>query len=436
MSLEVRRPVRGRPADGRFPMPRRLFRAAAVTVLLASSAVLAGTGPEAGHPSVCLRCGDPIRGDAALRLHAARFGLLDSASLAGLAPTDDPLLRHQVYLRTCRFPQAWKLVREAALPAGPAVRVAVLDFGFALPHPDLPAPDDAAAPDGAGRGGPGASVSSSRTGPARRSVRSHGNQSLGLIGALADNGTGIRGAAPEVALLPFETADPLQAAGAVLLAVRRGARVLNLSWDCAAHPALRSALLAASAAGCVVVLAVPNDARNLDRAPSFPLSCAFPGMLGVIACDTLAPNKPLAVSAWGARSARLAAPGDSILTTVAPPDFGFVEGTSAAAPLVSAAAALVLRCAPWLRGPEVAALLVATVHRTPALTGACVSGGVLDAEAAVRAALRLVRPVRGSGSSTADGDLITSTCTQRGLRPQTRTGITEAQTTCAPGAPR
>jgi subtilisin family serine protease len=206
---------------------------------------------------------------------------------------------------------------------------------------------------------------------------------------------GIRGAAPGVLAIPLEADEPLQAAWAVLRAVRRGARVLNLSWDCAAHPALRSALLAASAAGCVVVLAVPNDARDFDREPTFPLSCAFPGMLAVMACHTLAPNAALAVSARGARTVHLAAPGDSLLTTVAPPAHGFVEGTSASAALASAAAALVLRCAPWLGGREVVALLVATARRTPALDGACVSGGVLDAEAAVRAVLKLRCPSRG-----------------------------------------
>lgn len=63
--------------------------------------------------------------------------------------------------------------------------------------------------------------------------------------------------------------------------------------------------------------------------------------------------------------------------------FGYVEGTSFAAPVAAGVAALVRSAAPELTAAEVRNVLVTTARRAAVLQGLSVSGGIIDAQAAL-----------------------------------------------------
>lgn len=349
---------------------RRISELMSLAVTLAILASLGGSPLPAAEGSGQAPAEEPRVGgflaaagfSAHIERHVRKFGVGPATG------SNDPLSSAQTYLAAGRFPEAWRLV-----PGAPDVTVGVIDVEFDLPHPDLKQAvrEEAAraptlAPAGDGR---------------------HGNNVLGIIGADGGNGEGIRGAAPGVRLLPIEIRSRREAAEALRTAVRLGARVLNLSWDCDPDPDVLAALREAVAAGCLIVSAPPNGPRDLDSRPAFPMAYRLPGMLVVLACSLGTPTSLLSDSPRGRLSVDLAAPGEAVLTASVAPGYEFASGTSVAAPLVSAAAALMFQACPALDGAEAARILVATARRVPALRGSCVSGGILDAGAAVRRAV-------------------------------------------------
>jgi subtilisin family serine protease len=66
-----------------------------------------------------------------------------------------------------------------------------------------------------------------------------------------------------------------------------------------------------------------------------------------------------------------------------PPDYGFLDGTSMAAPHVTGAAGLLFSLNPGASAAQVRSALLATVHPTAALAGRTAAGGRLDAAAAL-----------------------------------------------------
>jgi serine protease len=205
--------------------------------------------------------------------------------------------------------RAWARSRGSA-----AVVVAVLDTGVRPEHPDLNGrllpgydfvSDTTVANDGGGRDAdpsdPGDWVtateagSGSFTGCITESSSWHGTQTAALVGAAADDGIGVAGAAPGVGVLPvrvlgkcYGSESDIQAAmrWAAGLAVPgvplnpNPARVLNLSLggsgSCSA--AYQSAVNDVLATGAVVVAAAGNSAGGPVNAPA---NCA--GVIGVLA---------------------------------------------------------------------------------------------------------------------------------------------------------
>jgi subtilisin family serine protease len=175
---------------------------------------------------------------------------------------------------------------------------------------------------------------------------------------------------------------------AVKLAVDLGGRVLNLSFGTPAsalgpddpiphEDVIRYAL----ERGCVLIAASGN---NGDRDPFYP--AALPGVIAVGALDVH--GRPASFSSRGPHVA-LSAPGEGI-PIAALSGYGVGNGTSFAAPFVTAAAALMLgralRQATALDGESVRRLLVASAQ--PFARGVDAYGcgsGTLDVPAALRA---------------------------------------------------
>nr|WP_229789284.1 type VII secretion-associated serine protease mycosin [Pilimelia terevasa] len=284
--------------------------------------------------------------------------------------------REQWQLGALRARAAWRYA------TGSGVTVAVVDSGVDAGHPDL-----------AGRVLPGLDlVDDARDG--RYDAVGHGTTVAGLIAGRADDGDGVVGLAPGATILPVRVLDAdnrYDDAGVVAQGVRwavdRGARVVNISLGGGGGSEALAAAVRYAADRDVVVVACTG---NLG--PGAPADVWFPARYpGVVAVSGL--NRDLA-TAW--RSAvtgpatALAAPATS-LVGARPGGYWTVQGTSFAAPLVAATAALVRSRWPDLPAHQVVARLLRTAEDLgPAGRDATYGYGAVDPLAALT---RWVAPV-------------------------------------------
>jgi len=366
-------PAAGQIASG---APRAIVRFAPSASAAERTAAIARVGasidqelPALGATRIALplTASDPS-GDAAglAVLRLARDGAIASAQLdaratAAFTPNDslfatDPSFGvGQWGLRTTHVDQAWDVVRGS-----PSIIVAVIDTGVDPNHPDLAgvllpgatfvsSPDPSCAPGATG------------------DDNGHGTHVAGVIGANANNATGIAGAAFGVRVLPVKALDCTGAgllsdvAQGLVWATDHGARIVNVSLGADAdiavlHDAIRYAvghnvLVVASAGNCGVA-SVRCAAVN---APQYP--AAYPESLAVAATGTSDQHATFSnIDAYVA----LSAPGMTIWSTTptypttlsrANPGtqtYAAFSGTSQASPLVAAIAALVLSQEPGL----------------------------------------------------------------------------------------
>ena len=282
-------------------------------------------------------------------------------------------------------------------------------------------------------------------GSARADFQGHGTFVAGLIAAETNNQTGIAGLSPAAELLIAKvvTKDrtiPVDVeARAIRWAVDSGARVINMSLGGLRDPLeptrdtfsrLEADAVAYAVSQNVVVVAAVG---NSDQAPAQPWRyaswpAALPHVLGVSAF-TRSGSSP-AFSNRDAIYNDLAAPGQEIVSTFprvltakraqcleqgyslcGPDEYRFAEGTSFAAPQVSAAAATLLGTDPTLRAEQVVALLERTAVDANASNGcrACPLGrdpytgwGRLDVTAAL-AAIEGPLPARDRYEPNDDG---------------------------------
>ncbi|HEU5424190.1 MAG TPA: S8 family serine peptidase, partial [Nitrolancea sp.] len=285
----------------------------------------------------------------------------------------------------------WGLDRIGAAEArqsdtGAGVTVAVLDTGVSASHPEL-----------AGRVLPGYDFVDGRPGAADDA--GHGTYVAGIIGA-ATQSDGAGGVAPGVTILPVKilnqsgVGSTANFVAGINYAVAQGARVINISaGGIDDSQALEDALRNAEAHGAVVVAATGNDGVD---AVSYP--AAVTSVLAVSASDQS--DTVPGFATYGAY-VDLAAPGVDIASTWWSAAGGngrtVASGTSAAAPFVSGAAALLLGARPGLDPAGVRQLLEesAVDIEQPGIDAR--SGfGRLDAALAMR--LAAVTPLTGTVS--------------------------------------
>ena len=232
----------------------------------------------------------------------------------------------------------------------------------------------------------------------------------GLIAAQTNNSIGIAGLAPPAQLLIAKVVGPERSitveaeAKAIRWAVANGARVINMSLGGLRDPGDPSrdaysnleadAVAYAVSKGVLVVAAVGNS----DQAPAQPWPyaswpAALPHVLGVSALSRTGDSPEF--SNRDPQFNDIAAPGEDILSTLplaltaarpdcadqgysscGPEEYRFAEGTSFAAPQVSAAAAVLLATSPGLSGDQVLNLLErSAVDAVPANgCGVCTPG--------------------------------------------------------------
>ena len=188
----------------------------------------------------------------------------------------------------------------------------------------------------------------------------HGTHVAGTIGAKGNNGVGTVGVCWEVSLMALKAFDENgngtvgDAIAAISYAVQNGAKVINASWGLDERSkALEEASRFAADAGVLIVAAAGN---NRTEAPSYPAS--FETVLSVGA--TNAKDARADFSNFGS-FVDVAAPGAEIMSTLPENKYGFLSGTSMAAPHVSGMAALVLSRFPTYTRQELFDILVNSV---------------------------------------------------------------------------
>ncbi|MGK9145359.1 S8 family serine peptidase [Xanthomonas euvesicatoria] len=298
---------------------------------------------------------------------------------------------------------------------GANVVVAVIDTGI-VSHPDLDAnilpgydfiSDATAARDGNGRDNNPADKGdwNSTSGCATSNSSWHGTHVAGTVAAVTNNTTGVAGTAFNAKVVPVrvlgrcggslsDIADAIiWASGGTVSGVPanpNAAEVINMSLGgggtCSST--MQSAINGAVSRGTTVVVAAGNSAANVSG--SLPANCA--NVIAVAA--TTSAGAKASYSNYGS-GIDVSAPGSGILstlnsgtTTPGNASYASYNGTSMAAPHVAGVVALVQSVAPTTLTPAAVETLLKNTAR--ALPGACSGGcgaGIVDADAAVTAAI-------------------------------------------------
>jgi subtilisin family serine protease len=288
-------------------------------------------------------------------------------------------------------PAAWGVTTGNA-----SVKVAVVDSGVDRTHPDLFANltpgydyayDDADPTDYAG----------------------HGTHVAGIIAARGNNGTGVTGVAWQTSLIPVQALDAegegstSDIVAAYAYAAWKGARIVNASFGGSDYSQVEyNAIKAAS--NVLFVAAAGNDTANDDTTPSYPCAYNLPNILCVAATDNT--DHLADFSNFGRTSVDIAAPGVHIYSTLRCDNYGWLSGTSMAAPEVSGAAALVLAKFPTLSATALRSKLISTADPLNATDAPKIAGGRLNVAKAVGATITTTTP---PPSTTHSGDGATTT---------------------------
>ncbi|MFT3952292.1 MAG: S8 family serine peptidase [Oscillospiraceae bacterium] len=161
-------------------------------------------------------------------------------------------------------------------------------------------------------------------------------------------------------------------------AVRRGAKVVNCSWN---FNDKNDALLAfiKNNPEVLFVCAAGNSNINLDIESIYPCSYNLDNIINVMAID----NKglPYQASGYGKNCVDIASPGVDVKVTFPENESTFVNGTSVATAFVSATAALILSNDSNLSPKSIKEIIIANATKTQELSSFCKSGGYLNVKA-------------------------------------------------------
>lgn len=319
-------------------------------------------------------------------------------------PQSEPAL---VALFRPGLPYEWQYVAtrahqvpEPVLRAAAAVKVAIVDTGADVTHPDLAAKHPETY-----------DVVRKRTDV--RDGDGHGTFVASLAGGSITNGDGIAGFSGDAQLLIVKASGndgmftDVDEAAAIVYAVDHGARVINLSLGGVGTSALERRAVEYAAARNVLLVAAAGNEYEVGNPVEYPAALLQPpgsngqGGVGLAVGATTMAGRRAPFSNTGTHIS-LAAPGENVFGGVAAGSkaadwpryllpgataglYGWSTGTSFAAPQVTGAAALVLAANPQLSAREVAGVLKATASGRGSWSPG-LGYGVLDVAAAVAAA--------------------------------------------------
>ncbi|MDR0357421.1 MAG: S8 family serine peptidase, partial [Clostridiales Family XIII bacterium] len=283
---------------------------------------------------------------------------IDATAISPLANPNDSSFASQWNLSrgfAAKINEAWDVMPKSSAK----VRVAVVDSGVDINHPDLKN-----------------SINSQlayNVADKNRNVTDnagHGTHVAGIIAAQTGNGLGVAGVSfnkAEIVPLKVFYKDPdtgkhISDTGLLVEAYSRiksaNCKVVNLSLGGSEpDPALEKAINAAAANGVITVAAAGNDARLYSGAtpPCYPSD--YENVISVVATDR---NNVKADYSEHNRYKDIAAPGSSIYSTALNGAYGYMSGTSMACPHISGVVALMLSINPSLSNDRICRILYNT----------------------------------------------------------------------------
>lgn len=244
----------------------------------------------------------------------------------------------------------------------------------------------------------------------------HGTHVAGIIAANRDNNIGIKGIANNVIIMPIRAVPDgderdKDVANAIFYAVDNGAHIINMSFGKAYSPNkeyVDKAVQYAESKGVLLIHAAGNDAKDLEVENNYPnrfykkTKKEASNWLEIGASGWKTNNAEFIAnfSNYGKTKVHVFSPGVDIYAPI--PDknqYKYNSGTSMAAPATSGVAALIMSYYPNLTAQEVKEIILQSAYKItdkvnkPGKKGAntslselCISGGVVDAYAAIQLA--------------------------------------------------
>jgi serine protease len=228
----------------------------------------------------------------------------------------------------------------------------------------------------------------------------HGTHVAGTIAAVMDNGIGIAGVAPNVKIMALKFLDQdgggitSDAIRALNYAVAEGVTISNNSWGGGSFSSsFQTALNNAASQGHIFVAAAGNNGDNNDTRPFYPANYTSSSVVSVAATDP--GDYPASFSNYGKKTVDIAAPGVGIYSTLPMnrtagmidyglnAEYGLLSGTSMATPHVTGVIALVMSQHPEWTSAEVIQQVLSTGDPVDDLGLITVTGGRLNAAAAL-----------------------------------------------------
>lgn len=211
----------------------------------------------------------------------------------------------------------------------------------------------------------------------------HGTHVAGIIGAVRDNGVGIKGIADNVQVMmlravPDGDEHDKDIALAIRYAVDNGARVINMSFGKGFSPEKQwvdDAVKYAASKGVLLVHAAGNSSLNIDTSWNFPTpvfadkSRAANWITVGASGDPKAGGLVASFSNYGKKDVDVFAPGVDIYSTVPGGNtYQSLDGTSFASPIVAGIAAFILQYYPSLT-PEQVKMVIEQSAQQPSIKG-------------------------------------------------------------------
>ncbi|MEA3372415.1 MAG: PKD domain-containing protein [Campylobacterota bacterium] len=349
---------------------------------------------------------------------AVKFALPD-ASVPHDAIPNDSLYDSQWHHTTINSPEAWDNI------TGPndltAVRVCVLDTGVDTDHPDLV-------------GNlllPGYNSYLEQDGNVE-AILAHGTETIGLVGAVGDNGLGVAGMAWNIQIIPvkinYDDVDSYANYSDMVVGIEwcadQGVKVANLSYGGAHRPDIADAAQYLRDRGGLLFMSAGNDGtyNSIDNYPDYT------SFVAVGATEDPPDNVDL-LTDWSEYGpfVDIVAPGSQVYTTDMSTDgYGAHSGTSFSSPITAGLAALIYSINPDFTPEQVENFIFNTAVDLGVTGDDDVYGhGRIDAGAAIMAAGGfntlpvsefIATPVSGvkplevsfdaSGSYDSDGELV------------------------------